>query len=156
MPRRARVTRREILPDPVYKSRTIQKIINKIMYGGKKGLSERIVYTALEIMGTQTGREPMEVFEQAMRNATPRLEVKPKRVGGATLQVPVDVKGERGTSLAIRWILNSARNRSGKSMAEKLAAEFLDASNNTGTTIKKREDTHKMAEANKAFAHYKW
>ncbi|MEI7555478.1 30S ribosomal protein S7 [Candidatus Chlorohelix sp.] len=156
MPRRARVARREILPDPVYKSRTIQKIINKIMYGGKKGLSERIVYTALEIMGTQTGREPMEVFEQAMRNATPRLEVKPKRVGGATLQVPVDVKGERGTSLAIRWILNSARNRSGKSMAEKLAAEFLDASNNTGTTIKKREDTHKMAEANKAFAHYKW
>jgi small subunit ribosomal protein S7 len=126
------------------------------MYGGKKGLSERIVYTALEIMGTQTGREPMEVFEQAMRNATPRLEVKPKRVGGATLQVPVDVKGERGTSLAIRWILNSARNRSGKSMAEKLAAEFLDASNNTGSTIKKREDTHKMAEANKAFAHYKW
>jgi small subunit ribosomal protein S7 len=156
MPRRAKIARREILPDPVYKSRVLQKFINKIMYGGKKGLAEKIMYGALEIVGNQTGREAIEVFEQAMRNASPKLEVKPKRVGGATLQVPVDVKGDRGSSLAIRWILRSARSRSGKSMSEKLASEILDAANNTGATIKKREETHKMAEANKAFAHYKW
>lgn len=156
MPRRARINRRETMPDPVYKSRIIAKFVNKLMIGGKKGLAERIMYDALEIVGNQTNRESSEVFEQAMRNATPRLEVKPKRVGGATLQVPVDIKGDRGTSLAIRWILRSSRTRNGKSMSEKLAAEIIDASNNTGATIKKREDTHKMAEANKAFAHYKW
>ena len=156
MPRRARINRRETMPDPVFKSRIIAKFVNKLMIGGKKGLAERIMYDALEIVGNQTNRESLEVFEQAMRNATPRLEVKPKRVGGATLQVPVDIKGDRGTSLAIRWILRSSRTRNGKSMSEKLAAEIIDASNNTGATIKKREDTHKMAEANKAFAHYKW
>jgi len=156
MPRRARINRRETMPDPIYKNRTVTKFINKIMLQGKKGLAERIMYDALETVGTQTGRDALEVFEQAMRNSTPRLEVKPKRVGGATLQVPVDIKGERSTSLAIRWLLKSARSRGGRTMAERLAAEILDAANNTGATIKKREDTHKMAEANKAFAHYKW
>ncbi|MEI6042986.1 MAG: 30S ribosomal protein S7 [Chloroflexota bacterium] len=156
MPRRARIQRRETMPDPVYKSRTIAKFVNKIMIGGKKGLAERIMYDALQLVGERTNRDALEVFEQAMRNATPVLEVKPKRVGGATLQVPVDIKGERRQSLAIRWLLRSARSRAGKTMSEKLAAELVDAANNTGTTIKKREDTHKMAEANKAYAHYKW
>lgn len=156
MPRRPRFQKREATTDPVYKSRTISKFINKIMKGGKKGLAERIMYDTLDIVANQTKRDAMEVFEQAMRNATPVLEVKPKRVGGATLQVPVDIKGERRQSLAIRWLLRSARARGGRSMAEKLAAEIVDASNNTGATIKRREDTHKMAEANKAYAHYKW
>ncbi len=156
MPRRARIQRRDTMPDPVYKSRTLAKFINKIMRGGKKGLAERIMYDTLEMVGEQTKRDSIEVFDQAMRNATPVLEVKPKRVGGATLQVPVDIKGERRQSLAIRWLLRSARARTGRTMAEKLAAEIIDASNNTGATIKRREDTHKMAEANKAYAHYKW
>lgn len=156
MPRRARIQRRETMPDPVYKSRTIAKFVNKIMYGGKKGLAEKIMYDALQLVSDRTNRDALEVFDQAMKNATPVLEVKPKRVGGATLQVPVEIKGERRQSLAIRWLLRSSRTRSGKSMSEKLAAEFIDAANNTGTTIKKREDTHKMAEANKAYAHYKW
>jgi small subunit ribosomal protein S7 len=144
------------MPDPVYKSRTVAKFVNKIMIGGKKGLAEKIMYDALQIVAERTSREAMDVFEQAMRNATPVLEVKPKRVGGATLQVPVEIKGERRQSLAIRWLLRSARSRSGRTMSEKLAAELLDAANNTGATIKKREDTHKMADANKAYAHYKW
>jgi small subunit ribosomal protein S7 len=156
MPRRARISRREILADPVYKSKVLAKFINKLMIGGKKGLAEKIMYQALEIVSAQTNRDAIEVFETAMRNATPRLEVRPKRVGGATLQVPVDVKAERGNSLAIRWILKAARGRTGKSMPEKLAQELLDAFNNTGAAIKKREDTFKMAEANRAFAHYKW
>ena len=156
MPRRARIQRRETVPDAIYKSRVIAKFTNTVMKGGKKGLAERIMYDMLEIVGTQTNRDSMEVFEQAMRNATPVLEVKPKRVGGATLQVPVDIKGDRRQSLAIRWLLRSARARSGRSMSEKLAAEVIDAANNTGATIKRREDTHKMAEANKAYAHYKW
>jgi small subunit ribosomal protein S7 len=156
MPRRARIQRRETVPDAVFKSRTITKFTNKVMKGGKKGLAERIMYDMLEMVGTQTNRDSMEVFEQAMRNATPVLEVKPKRVGGATLQVPVDIKGERRQSLAIRWLLRSTRARTGRSMSEKLAAEVIDAANNTGATIKRREDTHKMAEANKAYAHYKW
>lgn len=156
MPRRARIQRRETMPDPVYKSRVVAKFVNKIMQGGKKGTAEKIMYGTLQIVETQSSRDPMEIFEQAMRNATPVLEVKPKRVGGATLQVPVDIKGDRRQSLAIRWLLRSARARAGRSMSEKLAAEILDAANNTGATIKRREDTHKMAEANKAFAHYKW
>jgi len=156
MPRRARIQRREQLPDPVYKDRTVARFINKIMQGGKKGLAERIMYGTLEQIRTQTNREPLEVFQQAMRNATPKLEVKPKRVGGATLQVPVDIKGDRSQSLAIRWLIRSARARSGRSIIEKLSAELIDAANNTGATIKRREDTHKMAEANKAYAHYKW
>lgn len=156
MPRRARIVRRDILADPVYDSRVIAKFINKVMVSGKRGLAERIVYDTLENIGEQTKKKPMEVFEQALRNATPHLEVKPKRVGGATLQVPVEIKGDRKQSLAIRWLIRSARARSGKSMVEKLSAELMDAANGTGATIKKREETHKMAEANKAYAHYKW
>ncbi len=156
MPRRARVIKREIVPDARYGNRTITRFINKIMQRGKKSVAERIMYTALERVGERTGRDPVEVFEVAMRNAMPVLEVKPRRVGGATYQVPVEIRGDRRVSLAIRWLLGSARSRSGKSMADKLAAELLDAANNVGATIKRREDTHRMAEANKAFAHYRW
>ena len=156
MPRRAKVQKREIMPDPRFGNRTLSRFINKIMYGGKKGTAERVVYGALDRVGAQTRRDPIEVFEQAMRNATPVLEVKPRRVGGSTYQVPVEIRGDRRQSLAMRWLINSARSRSGRSMAEKLAAELLDASNNTGATIKRREDVHRMAEANKAFAHYRW
>jgi small subunit ribosomal protein S7 len=156
MPRRARVVKREITPDIRYSNRVIAKFIAKIMQRGKKSLAERIMYGALDRVGERTGREALEIFEQAMRNATPILEVKPRRVGGATYQVPVEIKGDRRVSLAIRWLLASARARSGKSMSEKLASELLDAANNVGATIKRREDTHRMAEANKAFAHYRW
>ncbi len=156
MPRRAKVQKREILPDPRYNSRVLSRFINKLMYGGKKGTAERVVYGAMAIVGERTRREPLEVFEQAMRNATPVLEVKPRRVGGSTYQVPVEIRGDRRQSLAMRWLIGSARNRNGRSMSEKLAAEMLDASNNLGATVKRREDTHRMAEANKAFAHYRW
>lgn len=156
MPRRARVIKREIVPDPRYGNQTVTRFINKIMQRGKKSLAERIMYTALDRLGERTGRDPVEVFEVAMRNAMPLLEVKPRRVGGATYQVPIEIKGDRRLSLAIRWLLAAARARSGKSMAEKLSNELLDAANNTGATIKRREDTHRMAEANKAFAHYRW
>jgi small subunit ribosomal protein S7 len=156
MPRRARIVKREVMPDPVYRSRTVAKFINKVMVVGKKGLAERTLYDAFEIMQRQTKRDPLEVFEQALRNATPLLEVKPRRVGGATYQVPVEIKGDRRQSLAFRWLLKSARTRPGKTMSDKLAAELMDAANGTGATIKKREDTHKMAEANKAFSHYRW
>jgi len=156
MPRRARVVRRVIAPDPIYENRHAGKFINNLMYKGKKSLAERIFYASMEILGERTRKNPIEVFELALRNATPILEVKPRRVGGSTYQVPVEIKGERRQALAIRWLLQSARKRSGKSMAEKLAGELLDASNNVGTTIKKREDTHRMAEANRAFAHYRW
>lgn len=154
MPRRARVQRRELVPDARYQSEVLSKFINKVMQRGKKGTAERIVYNAMETIQQRTGREPLEVFEQALYNATPLLEVKPRRVGGATYQVPVQIEGARRTSLAMRWLLQSARNRSGKSMEEKLANELLDAFNNTGATIKRREDTHRMAEANRAFSHY--
>ena len=156
MPRRARVTKRPVTPDPVYQSRVLAKFINNLMMRGKKSRAEAIMYEALERMEKQAKRPAIEVFEQAIRNATPVLEVKPRRVGGATYQVPVEIKGDRRQALAFRWILKAARSRSGKSMAEKLAAELLDASHGVGTTIKKREDTHKMAEANKAFSHYRW
>jgi len=157
MPRRARVVRREVQPDPRYGSRTLARFINKVMQRGKRTLAERIVYGALDIIErSQRGRNPLDVFEQAVRNATPILEVKPRRVGGATYQVPVEIKGDRRTSLAMRWLIQSARARSGKSMQEKLAAELLDAFHGVGATIKRREDVHKMAEANKAFAHYRW
>jgi small subunit ribosomal protein S7 len=154
MPRRARVQRRDMVPDARYQSEVLSKFINKVMQRGKKGTAERIVYNAMETIQQRTGREPLEVFEQALYNATPLLEVKPRRVGGATYQVPVQIEGARRTSLAMRWLLQSARNRSGKSMDEKLANELLDAFNNTGATIKRREDTHRMAEANRAFSHY--
>ena len=156
MPRRAKVVKRELLPDPRYQSVLVTRIVNKIMQRGKKGTAERILYGALEIAHDRTGREPLDVLEQAIRNATPVIEVKPKRVGGATYQVPVTIEGDRRLSLAIRWLLGSARARTGRSMAEKLAAEMLDAANNTGATVKRREDTHRMADANKAFAHFAW
>jgi small subunit ribosomal protein S7 len=156
MPRRAKVVRRIVAPDPRYHNRTLAKFINKIMESGKKSVAEGVVYGSMEIIENQMKRAPIDVFEQAMRNATPVLEVKPRRVGGATYQVPVEIRGDRRTALAMRWLIGAARNRSGKSMAEKLAAELMDAAHGTGATIKKREDTHKMAEANKAFSHYRW
>ena len=154
MPRRTKVIKRETLPDPKYGSVLVQQFINKLMMEGKKGLAERIVYGAFDAIQSRTGREPLEVFELAMRNATPVIEVKPRRVGGATYQVPVQIEGPRRQSLAMRWLLAAARGRPGKSMQEKLANELLDAFNNTGATIKRREDTHRMAEANRAFSHY--
>lgn len=156
MPRRAKVVKRELLPDARYQSVLVTRIVNKIMQRGKKGVAESILYGALEVVSSRTGRDAMDVLEQAIRNATPVIEVKPKRVGGATYQVPVAIEGDRRLSLAIRWLLGSARARTGKSMAEKLAAELLDAANNVGATVKKREDTHRMADANKAFAHYRF
>jgi small subunit ribosomal protein S7 len=156
MPRRARVLKREVVPDPRFGSRTLTRFINKVMLSGKKSTAERIVYGALDTVERQARRSPIDVFDVALRNATPLLEVKPRRVGGATYQVPVEIKGDRKTSLAMRWLIASSRSRSGRSMAEKLAAELMDASNNTGATIRKRDETHRMAEANKAFSHYRW
>lgn len=156
MPRRGSVPRREVLPDPVYGSKVLTKLINQVMLDGKKGIAEKICYGALDIVAEKTGKDPMEVLDQALKNVMPVLEVKARRVGGANYQVPVEVRPERRQTLAIRWIVNYARQRSGKSMQEKLANELLDAANNTGGAVKKKEDTHKMAEANKAFAHYRW
>jgi small subunit ribosomal protein S7 len=156
MPRRARVVKRETAPDPRYGSRVLTRFMNKMMVSGKKSLAERIVYTAMDSIEQTARRSPLDVFELALRNATPLLEVKPRRVGGATYQVPVEIKGDRKQSLAMRWLIASARARGGKSMSEKLASELLDASNNTGATIRKRDETHRMAEANKAFSHYRW
>jgi len=156
MPRRAKVVRRQVLPDPRYNSELVTRFTNKVMERGKKGTAERIVYDAFELIEARSGRNPLEVFQGALTNATPIIEVKPRRVGGATYQVPVQIEANRRLSLAIRWLLGSARSRSGKTMSEKLAAELLDAYNNVGATIKRREDTHRMAEANKAFAHYRW
>jgi len=156
MSRRARAVRREIPPEARYHNVTVARLINKVMKCGKKSTAERIIYNALEIMEKQGAKAPVTTLEQAVRNATPLLEVKPRRVGGATYQVPVEVRPERSLSLAIRWLVKSARARTGKSMAEKLAAELSDAAKGLGVTIKKREDTHKMAEANRAFAHYRW
>ena len=156
MPRRARPIKRKIPLDARYHSITVAKLINKIMMCGKKRTSENIVYGALQLLEQQASKDPVTALEQAVRNATPILEVKPRRVGGATYQVPVEVRPERGLSLAMRWLVNSARARKGKSMTERLATELIDAFHGQGTTIKRREDTHKMAEANRAFAHYKW
>ena len=156
MPRRARVIRRETSPDAKYHSKPLAMFVNKLMKSGKKSLAERIMYQALDLVEAQTKRSPVDVFEQALRNATPVVEVKPRRVGGATYQVPVDIRAERRTSLAMRWLLNSARARRGRSMAERLAAELVDAANGQGSTIKRKEDTHRMAEANRDFVHYRW
>ena len=156
MPRRAKVAKREITPDPKYGSHLVAKFVNRVMLDGKKATAERIVYDALSLVDQQLKTEPMEVLDQAIKNATPVLQVKSRRVGGATYQVPVEVQPERGLSLAMRWLLTYAKARSGKSMAEKLAAEIVDAAQGQGATIKKRQDTHKMAESNKAFAHYRW
>ncbi len=156
MPRRYRPPKRKVEPDIKYGSELVARFINCMMRGGKKSLSRRIMYDALDIVRERTKRDPLEVFEQAIRNVTPALEVKPRRVGGSTYQVPVEVPPDRGRSLAIRWLLAAARARHGKSMAEKLAAELMDAANNQGAAIKKKDDTHRMAEANRAFAHYRW
>ena len=156
MPRRAQATKREILPDAKHHNVTVVRLINKEMKDGKKNTAEKIVYKALDIIEQHSPKASVNVLEQAVRNATPLLQVKSRRVGGATYQVPVQVPPDRGLSLAIRWLLSSARTRVGKSMAEKLAAELSDAANEQGATIKKREDTHRMAEANRAFAHYRW
>jgi small subunit ribosomal protein S7 len=156
MPRRARVAHRETPPDSKFGSRTLQKFINKVMIGGKKSLAERIVYVALDTVEHQVHQNPIDIFDQAMRNATPVLEVKPRRVGGATYQVPVEIRQDRRVSLAMRWLIGSARHRPGKTMADKLSAEILDASRGQGATVKRKDDTHRMAEANKAFAHYRW
>jgi small subunit ribosomal protein S7 len=156
MPRRREVTRREILPDPKYKNILVAKFINKIMQQGKKSAAERILYHALEIIQERIKEDPLKVFEKSVGNVKPVIEVKSRRVGGATYQVPTEIRPERRTALAIRWLIAYAQERSEKSMEEKLAAELLDAANNRGGAIKKREDVHKMAEANKAFAHYRW
>jgi len=156
LPRRGSVPRREIPPDPIYNNPLVTKFINKIMYSGKRSLAERIFYMALERIGEKSGKDPMEVFQQALKNVMPVLEVRPRRVGGATYQVPIEVRPERRISLAMRWIVTSARERGERTMTEKLAAELLDAAQGVGASVKKKEDTHRMAEANKAFAHYRW
>ncbi len=156
MPRRAKVERRVLAPDARYQSEILARFINKVMERGKKGTAERIVYEAFEIVEARMGRNALEIFQGALNNATPIIEVKPRRVGGATYQVPVQIEGQRRQSLAIRWLLTSARNRPGKTMAERLANELLDAYNGTGATIKRREDTHRMAEANRAFSHFRF
>ncbi|GGK21408.1 30S ribosomal protein S7 [Caldalkalibacillus thermarum TA2.A1] len=156
MPRKGPVPRRDVLPDPIYNSKLVTRLINRIMKDGKKGKAERILYRAFDIVRERTGKDPMEVFEQALKNVMPVLEVKARRVGGANYQVPVEVRPERRISLGLRWIVNYARLRGEKTMEERLAAEIIDAANNTGAAVKKREDTHKMAEANRAFAHYRW
>lgn len=156
MPRRGNVPKREILPDPMYNSVLVTKLVNSIMLDGKKGVAQKIVYGAFEIIEDKTGKNGLEVFQQAMENIMPSLEVKSRRVGGATYQVPIEVRPERRQTLGLRWLTNYSRSRSEKTMRERLAAEILDASNNTGSSVKKREDTHKMAEANRAFSHFRW
>jgi small subunit ribosomal protein S7 len=156
MPRKGTVERREVPPDPVYQSPLLQKFINCLMYEGKKSVAQRIVYDSLEAIRKQTNDDPMKVFKKAVDNVKPALEVKSRRVGGANYQVPVEVNRNRQTSLSLRWIIGYARQRNEKSMVQKLTAELLDAANNRGGAIKKRDDTHRMAEANKAFAHYRW
>ena len=156
MPRRNRPPRREIGPDSKYNSVMVARFINKLMMRGRKSIAERILYDAFDIIESRVHKNPLDVFEEAVNNATPILEVKPRRVGGATYQVPVEVMPERRLSLAMRWLVQNARKRTGKSMAEKLAAELMDAAQGQGATIKKKEDTHRMAEANRAFAHYRW
>jgi small subunit ribosomal protein S7 len=156
MPRRYRPSKREIKPDIKYDSVMVAKFINKLMKGGKKSLAARILYNSFDIIEERMKKSPLDVFEEAINNAAPVLEVKPRRVGGATYQIPMEVPADRRISLAMRWLLQSARGRPGKSMAEKLANELMDAAQGTGATIKKRDDTHRMAEANKAFAHYRW
>ena len=156
MPRRREVTKREILPDPKYKNTLVAKFVNNIMRRGKKSVAERILYGALDIIQERAKEDPLKLFEKSVNNVKPIIEVKSRRVGGATYQVPTEVRPERRTALAIRWLISYAKERSEKSMEEKLAAELIDAANNRGGAVKKREDVHKMAEANKAFAHYRW
>ena len=156
MPRKGAVPKRQILPDPRFNSKVLARFINKVMLAGKKSTAERITYDALNIVQEKMGRDPMDVFTQALGNAMPLVEVRPRRVGGATYQVPMEVRPDRRQAMAMRWLIQYARKRPGHSMEEKLAAELMDAANNLGATVKKREDTHKLADANKAFAHYRW
>ena len=154
--RKRRAVKRDVLPDPIYKSKVVTKLINRIMLDGKKGVAEKILYEAFEQVKTKTGEDPVAVFEKALENIKPQLEVKSKRVGGSNYQVPVEVSETRSQTLGLRWLVNYARLRGGHTMADNLADEIIDASNGTGNAVKKREDTHRMAEANKAFAHYRW
>lgn len=156
MPRKGFVPKRDVLPDPLYNSKVVTKLINNIMLDGKKGIAQKIVYDAFEIIQNKLNKDPLEVFEAALNNIMPQLEVKARRVGGATYQVPMEVRPERRQTLGLRWLTLYARSRSEKTMRERLAAEIMDAMNGTGGAVKKKEDTHKMAEANKAFAHYRW
>ncbi len=156
MPRRSRPAKREVEPDLKYNSQVVQRLINRMMHRGKKSTAQRVVYKAFDMVNDRAQKPPLQVFEEAMTNLKPAIEVKPRRVGGATLQVPVEVNPFRQESLAMRWLIGEARKRSGKSMAEKLAAELIDASTNNGAAVKRREETHKMAEANRAFAHFRW
>lgn len=156
MPRRGFIPKREILADPIYNSTLVSKLINGVMYDGKKGVAQQIVYEAFEAIGAKTGKNPLDVFIQAMDNIMPVLEVKARRVGGSTYQVPIEVRPERRITLGIRWLVSYSRNRGERNMNEKLAGEIMDAANSVGNAVKKREDTHKMADANKAFAHFRW
>ena len=156
MPRRGFIAKREVLPDPIYNDIIVTKLVNNIMLDGKKGIAQKIVYDAFDMIKEKTGKEPLEVFRQALNNVMPLLEVKARRVGGATYQVPMDVRPERKQTLGLRWMVNYSRKRHERTMSQRLASEILDASNQTGESFKKKEDMHKMAEANRAFAHYKW
>ena len=156
MPRRGSIAKRDVLPDPLYNSKLVTRLINNIMLDGKKGVAQKIVYDAFEIVGEKTGKNPLEVFEQALENIMPVLEVKARRVGGATYQVPIEIRPERRQTLALRWLVEFSRKRGEKTQAERLCNEIIDASNNTGAAVKKREDMYKMAEANRAFSHYRF
>ena len=156
MPRRGFVPKRDVLADPIYNSKLVTKLINNIMHDGKKGVAQKIVYDAFEIVKNKTGKDPLEAFEQAMDNIMPALEVKARRVGGSTYQVPMEVRPERRQALGLRWLVSFARSRSERAMRDRLAGEIMDAANGGGGAVKRREDTHKMAEANRAFAHYRW
>ena len=156
MPRKSRAVKRKVLPDPIYNSTLVARFVNRLMYDGKKGAAEKIFYSALDSLAEKTGEEAIRAFEKALENVKPHLEVKSRRVGGATYQVPIEVQPDRQISLSIRWLINYARSRGEKGMSTKLAAELLDAFNNRGGAVKKKEDTHRMAESNKAFAHFRW
>ncbi|MDG2908660.1 MAG: 30S ribosomal protein S7 [Acidimicrobiales bacterium] len=156
MPRKGPVDRRELVPDPVYRSSVVTQVVNKVLRNGKRSIAERIVYSALQTVESKTGSEPVGTLKRALENIRPQLEVKSRRVGGATYQVPIEVRPRRSNTLAVRWLVGNARDRRERSMSERLANEILDASNGLGASVKRREDTHKMAEANKAFAHYRW
>ena len=156
MPRKGPVPKREVLPDPLYSSRLVTKFVNRLMYDGKKGAAEKIFYSSLETLAEKTGEDPMRAFEKALDNVKPHMEVKARRVGGATYQVPIEIRPERRQTLGLRWLVEFSRKRGEKTMAERLAAELLDAAANTGNAVRRKEEMHRMAEANKAFAHYRW
>ena len=156
MPRKGYIPKRDVLPDPIYNDKVITKLVNRLMLDGKKGVAQKICYEAFDLIKQKTGKEPQQVFEQALNNIMPVLEVKARRVGGATYQVPIEVRPDRRQTLGLRWLVEYSRKRNERTMRERLAGELMDAANSTGASVKKREDTHKMAEANKAFAHYRW